>query len=91
MTLTNTDLLNIYETMLTIRASEARMVALFKEREFGGHVLPCLGQEAIPAAFSKVLAPTDYVVTGRRGAGTTSLAVATWMGYGPNCTAGPPA
>ncbi len=69
MTLTNTDLLNIYETMLTIRASEARMVALFKEREFGGHVLPCLGQEAIPAAFSKVLAPTDYVVTGHRGGG----------------------
>ena len=40
-----------------------------KQREFGGHVLPCLGQEAIPAAFSKVLAPTDYVVTGHRGGG----------------------
>jgi len=69
MTLTDTDQLDIYETLLTIRTSETRMVAHFKAREFGGHVLPCLGQEAIPAAFSKVLRPSDYVVTGHRGGG----------------------
>jgi TPP-dependent pyruvate/acetoin dehydrogenase alpha subunit len=32
-------------------------------------VLPCLGQEAILAGFSKVLKATDYVITGHRGAG----------------------
>ena len=69
MSLTDADLSDIYETMLTIRTSEMRMVAHFKERAFGGHVLPCLGQEAIPAAFSKVLRPSDYVVTGHRGGG----------------------
>jgi 2-oxoisovalerate dehydrogenase E1 component len=69
MTLTDTDQLDIYEMMLTIRTSETRMVAHFKAREFAGHVLPCLGQEAIPAAFSKVLRPSDYVVTGHRGGG----------------------
>ena len=63
-------LLDIYETMLTIRESEARTVELFRDGELQrGHVLPCLGQEAIPAAFSQVLRPTDYVVTGHRGAG----------------------
>jgi 2-oxoisovalerate dehydrogenase E1 component len=56
--------------MLTIRESEARTVSLFKKGELEhGHVLPCLGQEAIPAAFSKVLTSTDFVVTGHRGAG----------------------
>jgi 2-oxoisovalerate dehydrogenase E1 component len=52
-----------------IRESEARMISLFKAGELCGHVLPCLGQEAIPAAFSKVLQGTDYVVTGHRGGG----------------------
>jgi 2-oxoisovalerate dehydrogenase E1 component len=63
-------LAGIYELMLTIRESEARTVDLFMAGELQhGHVLPCLGQEAIPAGFSQVLQPTDYVVTGHRGAG----------------------
>lgn len=70
MALSNQDLLDIYELMLTIRESEDRTVFLYKQGELQhGHVLPCLGQEAIPAAFSKVLKSTDYVVTGHRGAG----------------------
>ncbi len=62
-------LLQVYETMLLIRESESRMVELYRLGEFKGHVLPALGQEAIPAALGQVLAPTDYVVTGHRGGG----------------------
>lgn len=70
MTLNRTELLNIYEVMLTIRESESRAVELFRKGELQrGHVLPCLGQEAIPAAFAQVLKPSDYVITGHRGAG----------------------
>lgn len=70
MPLSNQEKLDIYETMLTIRESEERTVSLFNKGELEhGHVLPCLGQEAIPAAFSQVLRSTDYVVTGHRGAG----------------------
>ncbi len=70
MSLTHTELLEIYETMLLIRESELKTVALFKAGELPhGHVLPCLGQEAIPAAFGQVLQSTDYVITGHRGAG----------------------
>jgi len=70
MTLSSSDMLDIYERMLVIRESEARTVDLFKAGELQhGHVLPCLGQEAIPAAFSKALKRSDYVLTGHRGAG----------------------
>jgi len=70
MSLSENDLLKIYEAMLLIRESELKTVALFKSGELQhGHVLPCLGQEAIPATFSKVLQPDDYVITGHRGAG----------------------
>jgi 2-oxoisovalerate dehydrogenase E1 component len=62
-------LLRIYETMLLIREAESRMVELYQRGEFKGHVLPALGQEAIPAALSQVLRPTDAVVTGHRGGG----------------------
>ncbi len=61
--------LEIYETLLLIRQSEWKMTTLYKNGELDGHVLPCLGQEAIPAGFSKVLSPDDMVVTGHRGGG----------------------
>jgi acetoin:2,6-dichlorophenolindophenol oxidoreductase subunit alpha len=67
--LDKTALLRIYETMLLIREAESRMVDLYQRGEFKGHVLPALGQEAIPAALSEVLRPTDSVVTGHRGGG----------------------
>jgi 2-oxoisovalerate dehydrogenase E1 component len=68
--LSKDDLVSIYELMLSIRESETRTVELFKAGELQhGHVLPCLGQEAIPAGFSRVLQPADYVITGHRGAG----------------------
>lgn len=69
MKLTKEDMLEIYETILTIRISEETMYDLYKRGELPGHILPCLGQEAIPAAFSKVLKDNDFVVTGHRGGG----------------------
>jgi acetoin:2,6-dichlorophenolindophenol oxidoreductase subunit alpha len=67
--LKNSDMLDLYRTILKIRMSEEKMLEVYKKGEITGTVLPCLGQEAIPAAFSKVLKETDYVVTGHRGGG----------------------
>ncbi len=69
MGLNNEDLLQLYETLLIIRMSEQKMLEIYKKGEISGTILPCLGQEAIPAAFSKILKETDYVVTGHRGGG----------------------
>lgn len=69
MELTSKDRLEMYETLLLVRESEFRMTTLYKKGELDGHVLPCLGQEAIPAGFSKALLPGDLVVTGHRGGG----------------------
>jgi acetoin:2,6-dichlorophenolindophenol oxidoreductase subunit alpha len=67
--LTPKDMLDIYHKMLLIRASELKMCELFKKGDIAGHMLPCLGQEAIPAALSKVYAPDDYLITAHRGGG----------------------
>jgi len=61
--------LEFFKTLLLIRESELRMVMLYKKGDLPGHVLPCLGQEAIPTGFSKALKQQDIVVTGHRGAG----------------------
>jgi acetoin:2,6-dichlorophenolindophenol oxidoreductase subunit alpha len=63
------DLLQLYKTLLTIRRTEQMMLDLYKKGEISGTILPCLGQEAIPTAFSKILKESDYVVTGHRGGG----------------------
>lgn len=63
------DKLDIYQKMLQIRASELKMCELFKKSEIVGHMLPCLGQEAIPSTLAKVYAPDDYLVTAHRGGG----------------------
>ncbi len=69
MQLKNSDMLDIYETMLLIRVTELKMIELFKKGEIEGHMLPCLGQEAIPTALSKVYSDNDCLVTGHRGGG----------------------
>ncbi len=61
--------LEIYKKLLLVRESEWQMTRLYKRGELDGHVLPCLGQEAIPAAFSHILKPEDVVLTGHRGGG----------------------
>ena len=69
MTLDLEDKLDIYEKMLQIRSSELKMCELFQKGEIKGHMLPCLGQEAIPATLAKVYAPDDFIVTAHRGGG----------------------
>ena len=66
---TSGEMLGIYETMLLIRTTELKMVELFKKGEIEGHMLPCLGQEAIPASLASVYTDMDYLVTGHRGGG----------------------
>jgi TPP-dependent pyruvate/acetoin dehydrogenase alpha subunit len=62
-------MLDMYELLLLIRESERTMTELFKKGELSGHIIPSLGQEAIPTGFSKALKSTDYVITGHRGGG----------------------
>ncbi len=63
------DKLDIYEKMLQIRLSESKMCELFQKGEIVGHMLPCLGQEAIPATLAKVYDREDYIITAHRGGG----------------------
>ena len=67
--LTVKDRLDILETMRLIRASELKMIELHKKGEIEGHMLPCLGQEAIPATMAKVYAENDPLITAHRGGG----------------------
>lgn len=63
------DRLDIYQRMLQIRTSELKMCELFKKGEIVGHMLPCLGQEAIPSTLAKVYEKDDFLVTAHRGGG----------------------
>ena len=69
MALTPQDRLDILETMHLIRLTDLKMLALHKKGEIEGHMLPCLGQEAIPATMAKVYAHDDPLVTAHRGGG----------------------
>jgi len=69
MQLSNEQKLKVYETMLLIRESELKMWELFKKGEIEGHILPCLGQEAIPSALAQVYTADDILITGHRGGG----------------------
>ena len=60
--------LDILETMHLIRVTDLKMVELSKG-EIEGHMLPCLGQEAIPATLAKVCSGDDPLVTAHRGGG----------------------
>ena len=69
MGLSAQDRLDILETMHLIRVSDLKMIQLHKKGEIQGHMLPCLGQEAIPATMAKVYADGDPLVTAHRGGG----------------------
>ena len=69
MQLTSEQKLKVYETMLLIRETELKMFELYKKGEIEGHILPCLGQEAIPATLAQVYNSDDILITGHRGGG----------------------
>ncbi len=67
--LTEEELLAMYECMLLIRHSEETMYELHNKGQVYGHMLPCMGQEAIPTAIAKVMKDSDILLTGHRGGG----------------------
>jgi len=69
MKLPQEHMLVIYEKMLLIRSSEFCMLETYKKGEIVGHMIPALGQEAIPATISTFLEDDDYLITGHRGGG----------------------
>jgi len=69
MQMPNEHMLTIYEKMLLIRKSEICMLETFQKGEIVGHMIPAIGQEAIPATITTLLEDDDYVITGHRGGG----------------------
>lgn len=59
----------LYETMLTIRRFEERVVALYPEQEMKCPVHLCIGQEAIAAGVCIHLGKEDYVFSTHRSHG----------------------
>jgi len=64
-----TDLLWMYRTMVTIRAFESRLVDLFNAGRIGGVLHVYIGEEACAAGTIVHLQPTDYLLTSHRGHG----------------------
>src|SRR5690349_14053601 len=62
-------LLWMYETMVTIRAFESRLVELFNAGRIGGVLHVYIGEEACAAGSCIHLLPTDYLLTSHRGHG----------------------
>jgi pyruvate dehydrogenase E1 component alpha subunit len=61
--------LRMYETMVTIRAFETRLVELFNAGRIGGVLHVYIGEEACAAGTCIHLNPTDYLLTSHRGHG----------------------
>jgi TPP-dependent pyruvate/acetoin dehydrogenase alpha subunit len=62
-------LLAMYQTMVTIRAFETRLVELFNAGKLGGVLHVYLGEEACAAGTCVHLKPSDYLLTSHRGHG----------------------
>ena len=69
MKMSSEHMLAIYEKMLLIRKSELCMWETFQKGEIVGHMIPAVGQEAIPATIATLLEDDDYIITGHRGGG----------------------
>lgn len=62
-------LLRMYETMVTIRAFETRLVELFNAGRIGGVLHVYIGEEACAAGTCIHLTAADYLLTSHRGHG----------------------
>jgi pyruvate dehydrogenase E1 component alpha subunit len=69
MTLTNSQLVELYRTMWKIRAFEMQVVDLYKRNMIRGSTHVYLGEEAIAAGVCAALQPTDLIVSTHRGHG----------------------
>lgn len=59
----------IYQKALKIRAAEEQLLIGYKNRDFGGTVHTCIGQEILPAMLSEILAEDIFVISNHRGHG----------------------
>ncbi len=62
-------LLGMYDTMVTIRAFEERLVELFNAGRLGGVLHVYIGEEACATGVCVHLTPSDYLLTSHRGHG----------------------
>jgi len=69
MKLKNTDLIHLYETMLTIRRFEERVVDMFARGQVPGLTHAYIGEEAIAAGVCAALRKDDYITSTHRGHG----------------------
>lgn len=70
-TLTQGQLLDMYERMRLIRCFEEEIVQLFKAGEIRGSFHPCIGQEATAVGGCFALNPDDYLTCTYRGHGAS--------------------
>lgn len=59
----------IYHKALEIRASEEQLLIGYKNRDFGGTVHTCIGQELLPAMLSELLGSNNFIISNHRGHG----------------------
>ncbi len=62
-------LIQLYESMVTIRAVEERLMDVFSKGEIPGFIHVCIGQEATPVAVCSWLKDSDYMSNTHRGHG----------------------
>ena len=59
----------IYIKALEIRAAEEQLLIGYKNRDFGGTIHTCIGQELLPAMLSELLGCDNFVISNHRGHG----------------------
>jgi len=69
MGLSNTQLIDIYRKMLTIRVFESEVKDLFAKGKIVGALHLSIGQEAVPVGVCTALRKGDYIVSNHRGHG----------------------
>ncbi len=59
----------IYFKALKIRAAEEQLLIGYKNRDFGGTVHTCIGQELLPAMISELFGEGNFIISNHRGHG----------------------
>lgn len=59
----------IYFKALKIRAAEEQLLIGYKNRDFGGTVHTCIGQELLPAIISELIGTNNFILSNHRGHG----------------------
>lgn len=69
MVLSNTELVEFYETMIRIRLFEEKVQELFRKGELPGFLHLCMGQEAVAVGSTRALLKDDMLLGGHRAHG----------------------